>query len=79
MSAMSGETMDGRGYRVNVIRGVTFRDYDTAGMESCEASVEEGVITLRNIQDELTVWQARSWAALLLAAADELEGQGNFL
>lgn len=73
MSGMSGSTTTGEDYDIRVIRGVTFRDYDTCGMERCEAAVEEGVITLRNVPDELTVWQARSWAALLMDAADELE------
>lgn len=78
MSGMSGTTTTGADYDVQVTRGVTFRDYRTAGMERCEVAVEEGVITLRNAPDELTVWQARSWAALLLDAADELElGNGR--
>lgn len=68
-----GTTTTGEEYTIDVCRGVTFRDYGTAGMDQCEAAVEDGVITLRNVPDELTVWQARSWAALLNDAADELE------
>lgn len=73
MTGMAGSTTAGEDYDIEVTRGVTFRAYGIAGMESCEAAVEEGVITLRNLPDEMGVWQARAWAALLLDAADELE------
>jgi hypothetical protein len=78
MGGMSGETMAGETYDIEVTRGVTFRAYDIPAFEFVEVSVEDGVITfgLSGLPDELTQWQARALAAMLMEAADELERPG---
>lgn len=77
MAGMLGDRQDGSGYRIDVVRGVTFTDYEytlDGGGLAC-VRVEEGVITVPDMPDELSADEARSWAALLLEAADELERQ----
>jgi hypothetical protein len=71
---MLGTDMSGKNYEIEVTRGVTFRCYDIAGYDRLEVAVEEGVITIRQeLPHEMTQWQARALAAMLLDAADELE------
>ena len=58
-------------------RGVVFRDYDAAGLDQFEVCVADGVVTMCDrLPDELTAYQSRAVAALLTAAADELERNG---
>lgn len=76
---MSGERIGGGQYDIEVTRGVTFRVYSlpiSLGRKY-EVHVEDGVISVDPgiAEPEMTEPdQARAWAALLLAAADELEG-----
>lgn len=78
MSDMSGERIDGSAYDIEVLRGVTFRNYQQPGYVMIEVSVEDGVICHNEMPDEITTPdEARAWAALLLAAADELERQAG--
>ncbi len=58
----------------DIARNVVFKDYESAGLERAEVVVSYGVIT-HAIPDELTAWQARCVAHMLLKAAVELEGQ----
>lgn len=70
-----GSTITGEEYAIEVSRGVVFRCYDTPGFERVEVCVEEGVITHSQfLPDEMDQWQARAFAAMLMDAADELEG-----
>ena len=55
-------------------RGIVFRDYDSAGLDRTEVCAADGVVTTCNLPDEMTPYQARIVAAMLVAAADELEG-----
>lgn len=74
MTDMSGERIDGSQYDIEVVRGVTFRSYQQPDYTMIEVSVEDGVICHNEIPDEIkTADEARAWAALLMAAADELE------
>lgn len=77
MAGILGDRPDGSGYRIDVVRGVTFTDYEYAldGGKSASVRVEQGVITAPDIPPEIGADEARSWAALLLEAADELERQ----
>lgn len=60
-----------------ITRCVVFRDYSTAGLDRFEVCASEGVISMsQNLPDELSAWQARCVAHMLLKAAVELEGQG---
>jgi hypothetical protein len=61
----------------DITRCVVFRDYNTAGLDRFEVCASEGVISMsQNLPDELSAWQARCVAHMLLRAAAELEGQG---
>lgn len=73
---MSGERIDGTTYDIEVSRGVTFRNYQQPGFALIEVSVEDGVICHNEMPDEIkSPDEARAWAVLLMAAADELERQ----
>jgi hypothetical protein len=56
-------------------RGAVFRDYDAAGLDRFEVCMADGVITTNwdTLPDELTAYQARLVANMLVAAANELE------
>ena len=56
-------------------RGVVFRDYDAAGLERFEVCVADGVVTpnWHGLPDDMTAYQARMVANMLVAAANELE------
>lgn len=75
------ERKDGSDCEIKIVRGVVFTDYETAGLKGKLASliVEDGVIVGSvDMPAELTTPdEARSWAALLIAAADELEKQAK--
>lgn len=75
------ERKDGSDCEIKIVRGVVFTDYETAGLKGKLASltVEDGVIVGSvDMPEELTTPdEARSWAALLIAAADELEKQAK--
>ena len=76
MGGHCGTDVSGRDYEIEITRGVTFRAYGEAGMETSEVSVEEGVITMsERVPDEMNQWQARALAAMLIDAADELDEQ----
>lgn len=61
-------------------RGVVFRDYDAAGLDRFEVCVADGVITANpdTLPDELTAYQARIVANMLVAASNELEPPASF-
>ena len=59
----------------DIARTIVFKDYESAGMERVEVIVAEGVIVPSGLPDELSAWQARCVAHMLLKAAVELEGQ----
>ncbi|WP_202844762.1 hypothetical protein [Luteimonas saliphila] len=58
----------------NIIRGVVFRERDSVGLDRFEVCVSEDVITMNadQLPDDMTEWQARCVAEMLLAAAVEL-------
>ena len=75
------ESRDGSDCEITIVRGAVFTDYETTGLRGKSASltVEDGVIVGSiNMPEEIkTPDEARSWAALLIAAADELEKQAK--
>ena len=56
-------------------RGEVIRDYDAAGLEKFEVCVADGVITasMGQLPDDLTAYQARVVAEMLMVAANALE------
>ena len=61
----------------DITRCVVFRDYNTAGLDGFEVCASEGVILMNdNLPYEMSAWQARCVAHMLLKAAVELEGRG---
>jgi hypothetical protein len=68
---------DGTNFSVSVCYGQTFTDYETVGNNGSSAEIrfEDGVIVGHfNIPEEIkTPDEARSWAALFMAAADAME------
>lgn len=56
-------------------RGSVFRDYDAAGLDRFEVCVADGVITCNfdTLPDEMTAYQARLVANMLVAATGALE------
>lgn len=69
-----GTDMHGNDYEIVISYGRTFRAYDCLGFERLEVCVEDGVITMSQfIPDEMNQWQARTLAAMLMAASYALE------
>lgn len=58
---------------MSIWRGIVFRDYDAAGLEKVEVCAADGVVTVGHLPDEMTPYQAAQVAAMLVAAASELE------
>jgi len=56
-------------------RGVVYRDYDATGLDRFEVCVADGCITanMDMLPPDLTAYQARLVANMLMAAANELE------
>lgn len=55
--------------------GKVFRDYDAAGLDRFEVCVADGVITCNfdTLPDDMTAYQARLVANMLVAAGNELD------
>lgn len=60
---------------MSIWRGIVFRDYDAAGLDRFEVCAADGVIVVDGdwLPTEMTPYQARVVASMLMAAANELE------
>lgn len=65
---------------VTVWRGVVFRDYDASSMDHFEVCVADGCVTpnFDTLPPDLTAYQARIVANMLVAAANEIDPPAGF-